>query len=265
MREGESRLREFAREVAQLRRSPAASREAVAAIKHFQRERLAVAHADLLQSERYRLAARFFLDELYGVKDFSSRDQELARMIPSMSRLLPAAVLGAIADAVELDAISERLDDVMAALHETTPPLAAPKGAPAGDAALTRTTELTELTEARYFDLYRAAGRREMRARQIALVEHIGRELDQLVNKPFLYRILKGMERPARLAGLGQMQSFLLSGFDAFRAMRGAEEFITTVVTRERALMEAAFAGQGPGEQQSDALPAAGEVSTEPK
>jgi hypothetical protein len=61
------------------------------------------------------------------------------------------------------------------------------------------------------------------------------------------------------------MQSFLLSGFDAFRAMRGAEEFITTVVTRERALMEAAFAGQGPGEQQSDALPAAGEVSTEPK
>jgi hypothetical protein len=246
MKDGESRLREFAREVAQLRRMPAASREAVAAIKHFQRERLARAHADLLHSDRYRLAARFFLDELYGVKDFTSRDEELARMIPSMSRLLPAAALGAIADAVELDAISERLDDAMAALHETTPSAAAPSAA-APRAAPAGGSTLPELTEARYFDLYRAVGHRELRARQIALVEHIGRELDRLVGKPFLYRILKGMEGPARLAGLGQMQSFLLSGFDAFRAMRGAEEFIDRVVTRERALMEAAFAGREQG------------------
>lgn len=226
-KDAESRLRRFAAQVAQLRKSPAASREAVAAVKLFQRDRLARAHADLLQSERYRLAARFFLDELYGVKDFTPRDEELARMIPSMTRLLPAAALGALADAIELDTISEQLDEAMAARHES--------GRAAGG-------PLPELTGPRYFELYRAVGLHELRARQIALVEDIGRELDRLVRKPLLYRILRAMEGPARLAGLGQMQSFLANGFEAFRNMRGAEEFIRTVVARERSLMEATFA-----------------------
>jgi len=217
------RLKQFAQEVARLRRSPAASRAAVAAIKQFQRERLAAVHADLLKSERYRLAARFFLDELYGARDFSSRDQELARMIPSMCRLLPESVLATLADAIELDAVSEQLDEAMAALHEA------------------QAAVLPVLTERRYFDLYRAVGRRDLRVRQIELVEHVGRELDRLVGKPFLYRILKGMEGPARLAGLARMQSFLVSGFEAFRNMRGAEDFIRTVTDRERALMEATF------------------------
>lgn len=256
-KEADARLREFARQVAQLRRMPGASAAAVAAIKRFQRDRLAHEHEDLLQSPRYRLAARFFLDELYGIKDFSARDEELARMIPSMGRLLPAAALGAIADAVELDAISEQLDAAMAAAWDAAAGNADPGGRAAGAAAL------PALDEERYFELYRAVGLREVRARQIDLVEDIGRQLDRLVGTPFLYRILKGMEGPARLAGLGQMQAFLVSGFEAFKAMRGAEDFIRTVVTRERALMESAFAGAGrPGATRD---PAAGTARPSPQ
>jgi hypothetical protein len=223
----QSRLQAFAQQVARLRREPGASAAAVTAVKQFQRERLARDHDDLLHSDRYRLAARFFLDELYGIKDFSARDEELARMIPTMGRLLPASALGAIADAIELDAISAELDAAMAAAFDAS----APPGEP-----------LPALDADRYLDLYRTVDRRELRARQIDLVEHIGQELDRLVTKPFLYRILKGMEGPARLAGLGQMQSFLVSGFEAFRSMRGAEEFVRTVASRERAIMSAAFA-----------------------
>ena len=230
-KEAETRLRAFARQVAQLRRDPGASPAAVAAIKQFQRERLARDHEDLLQSDRYRLAARFFLDELYGIKDFSSRDEELARMIPTMGRLLPASALGAIADAVELDAISEDLDAAMAAAHDRPSPAGGPPPA---------------LTAQRYFDLYRAVGKREVRSRQIDLVEDIGRQLDRLVATPFLYRILKGMETPARIAGLGQMQAFLMRGFEAFRAMGGAGDFVRTVASRERDLMASAFAGGQP-------------------
>lgn len=263
--DAETRLRQFARQAGQLRRAPAASRTALTAVRQFQRERLARAHADLLLSERYRLAARFFLDELYGMEDFSSRDEELARMIPSMSRLLPAAALGTIADGIELDAISEELDGAMAALLEAG---VAGAGSPAGALAAARSPgsgslaqgatapanagrapqgELPVLTEERYLALYRAVGRREMRARQIDLVEDVGRELDRLVGKPFLFRILKGMEGPARLAGLGRMQSFLVKGFEAFRHMRGAEDFIRIIAARERATMHANFSeGTGP-------------------
>jgi hypothetical protein len=254
----ESRLRHFAQEAALRRRAPAASPGAVAAVKQFQRKRLARANADLLQSDRYRLAARFFLDELYGVKDFTSRDDELARMIPSMSRLLPAAALGVLADAIELDAISEQLDEEIAALLDGAAASAAgpassaglpgnlsPAGpaGPAGSAGTAASAGPAALTQERYLELYRAVGRRDLRLRQIALVEDVGRQLDKLVHKPFLYRILKAMEGPARLAGLAQMQSFLVDGFLAFRSMGASEEFVQTVVTRERAVMEAAFAG----------------------
>jgi hypothetical protein len=239
--EAEVRLRQFAQRVAHLRRSPAASREALEAVRQFQRERLATGYADLLSSERYRPAARFFLDELYGTKDFTARDEELARMIPSMSRLLPTSVLAPLADAIELDAVSEELDQAMASVHEgglAEEPVV--EGTTAAGAP--GTARLPALTEARYFDVYRAVGRRALRVRQIELIEQVGRELDRLVNKPFLYRILKGMEGPARLAGLARMQSFLVSGFDAFRTMRGATEFIRIVTERERALMETTFA-----------------------
>lgn len=249
-KEVESRLRHFAHEAAMRRRSPVASKAAVAAIKHFQRDRLARANADLLQSERYRLAARFFLDELYGVKDFSSRDEELARIIPSIGRLLPAAALSALADAIELDAISERLDEEMAALHE---------GGPGGSAG----AALPELTGARYVDLYRAVGRRELRVRQIELVEDVGRQLDNLVGKPFFLRILRAMEGPARLAGLARMQSFLVDGFLSFRNMRGSEEFVRTVVTRERAVMDAAFAGADRGAADGPGVAGSGPAGTD--
>jgi hypothetical protein len=42
-----------------------------------------------------------------------------------------------------------------------------------------------------------------------------------------------------RFAGLGELQALLESGFDAFRAMRGADEFLAIVQARERAFADA--------------------------
>lgn len=228
MHDIESRLHTFAHRVAHLRRTPTADRAHLSAIKHFQRDRLARTHADLLETPRFRLAAQFFLDELYGVKDFTARDAELARIIPTMSRLLPAAALEAIADAVELDALSEQLDDELAALW-----MRASNGV----------EPVRQPTEAEYCDLYRGTDRPALRSRQIELIGQIGGALDRLVGRPMLYRILKGMEAPARLAGLARMQSFLVSGFEAFRAMKGADTFVRTVMERETALMDSIRAG----------------------
>jgi hypothetical protein len=51
------------------------------------------------------------------------------------------------------------------------------------------------------------------------------------------------MRRPARLAGLGELHDFLQRGYDAFRTMGGASEFLNLIVGRERKLLEALFAG----------------------
>ncbi len=52
---------------------------------------------------------------------------------------------------------------------------------------------------------------------------------------------LRMMRAPARAAGLANMQRFLEEGFDTFKAMRGAEQFLRTVADRERALASRLF------------------------
>jgi hypothetical protein len=228
--EPSQRLRAGAADVAALRTLEgidAATRARRDELRAFQARRLAFSHADLLESPRYRAATRFFLDELYGVKDFSQRDAELARVIPTLARFLPEAALETIADAVELDALSERLDLATAKALVADPAI---RGRPIDDDAYARA--------------FRAAGSRTDRERQIELVEHIGRALDRLVRHPLLGGLLGAMEGPARLAGLAAMHEFLASGFRAFKAMKGADVFLRTVIDRERTLMERIWAGE---------------------
>lgn len=44
---------------------------------------------------------------------------------------------------------------------------------------------------------------------------------------------------PAKLAGLGALQSFLERGFDAFGKLGGAGVFLGTILAREKAFMRA--------------------------
>jgi len=57
-----------------------------------------------------------------------------------------------------------------------------------------------------------------------------------------LRNALRLMRGPAQAAGLAELQRTLESGFDTFKAMKGAEEFIAFIAKRERALAEALFA-----------------------
>ena len=196
-------------------------------LRAWQAGRLAFTHADLLASPRYRQATRFFLDELYGAKDFSQRDAELARVIPTLTRFMPAAALETIADAVELDALSERLDLATARALVAD---ASIRGRPIDDEAYARA--------------FRAAGSRTDRERQVEPDEHNTPALDRLVRHPLLGGLLGAMETPARLAGLSAMHEFLASGFRAFRAMKGADAFLRTVLGRETALMQRIWAGE---------------------
>lgn len=192
------------------------------AFRAWQAARLARTHADLLASPRFGAAAEFFLSDLYGPQDISVQTQQVRRIVPVMSRTLPAAALETVADAIELDALSEELDAAMiAALGEKAEALDAPA----------------------YAAAYRAIGHQRQRARQIDLIEHLGRSLDRLTRQPFIGVALKMMRKPAELAGLGALQSFLERGYAAFRVMRGGSDFVEIVAGRERAISDALFSG----------------------
>lgn len=189
-------------------------------VKGWQAGRLARTYADLSASPRYGQAAAFFLDDLYGAKDFSGRDEAMLRIYPAMVRTLPAGAVAAAALAIEVDALSEELDRRLAACLAPGP-----------------------VTESSYARAYREAGTRAERLRQIELIDEVGRRLDRLVKMPLVYTTLKLMRGPARLAGLEQLQTFLERGFAAFRHMGGADEFLATISEREKAILSRLFSG----------------------
>jgi hypothetical protein len=100
------------------------------------------------------------------------------------------------------------------------------------------------LSESAYAAAYCEVGDRAGRLQQIRLVGETGEALDALARKSFVRGALKMMHGPAHLAGLGELHAFLERGFEAFKSMRDASEFLETIVARERAIAIALFAGR---------------------
>lgn len=193
-------------------------------LREWQAARLSRSYPDLLASERFGKAAHFFLTDLYGPKDFSSRDEEVERIMPLMLSILPLSALQTLSLAIEVDALTEALDAAMVV-------------------ELEKAGAIDAIDAEAYASAYRAVGRQLDRERQIDLIQSTGEALDRLAKKPLLTTLLKLMRAPAHLAGLGDLHEFLESGFDAFRHMGDAHEFLDIIETRERRVLENLFSG----------------------
>lgn len=196
---------------------------AVSAVKRFQARRFAGTYSDLLAAGPYAAAARFFLDELYGDRDFAERDAQFARIAGTVEKLFPRDVAETAAALAELHALTESLDHAMAVA-----PGPAASSSPAS-----------------YVQAWRQVGRRADRERQLERTLAIGTEMARLVRLPGLRLMLKMMRAPATAAGLGSLQRFLEAGFDTFSSMAkgrgGAEGFLATIREREQRLLQMLF------------------------
>lgn len=190
----------------------------VHALKHYQQQRFCNTYADLLATPRYGGATRFFLDELYGPEDFSTRDEQFARIVPAMVKLFPGGIVDTVSLLAGLHALSERLDTAMA-----------------------RALPSKRIGAADYVQAWQQTGCADERARQVDLMLEIGQALDHYTRKPMWSTTLRMMRGPAKAAGLMDLQRFLEAGFESFKAMRGAREFLDIIASRERALIERLF------------------------
>lgn len=195
----------------------------VRTLKAWQHERFATTYEDLLRSSRYGPAARFFLDDLYGPHDFTERDGQFARIVPALVRLFPSDIVKTVSELAELHALSEELDTEMAS-----------------SAAWAQATPLGWES---YAAAWRHTARQADREQQIALMLSVGEALDRFTRKPLLRHSLRLMRGPAAAAGLAELQRFLETGFDTFKAMNGAQFLLETIAQRERTLASALFGG----------------------
>lgn len=188
----------------------------------WQARRLRMTYADLAADPRYGAAIVFFQNDLYGSADFSRRDADLARVVPVMVRMLPDRVIETLAEAMELNGLSQELDRLLLARL------------PRADG---------NFNVAEYCKAYRRAGNFPLRRRQIRLIVEVGAELDRHVGKPLIRAALAMMRQPAKLAGLSTLQDFLERGFAAFHGMGGASDFLRTIEARETEILEAIVSG----------------------
>ncbi len=207
-----AQLEQVARLRAQAEGENAAGAEAVRTVQRLQARRFTATYADMSADPRFAAATRFFLEELYGDRDFRERDAQFARIAGAIERLFPAQVAQLAVDMAQLHALTETLDARLATHWQD-----APQAEPAQ----------------RYVWAWRQTGERAQRERQLAVVLHMGRELQRLTAMKSLRLGLRMMRGPAQAAGLGALQTFLESGFDAFGQMvPQAGRFVDAIAER---------------------------------
>lgn len=192
---------------------------AVHQVKQLQARRFRATYADFLIDPRYAAATRFFLDELYGEHDFTQRDEQFGRIAGAIERLFPDAVAELSVDLAETHALTETLDHTLAGHW------------------LAQDSGYAE----RYVLSWRLTGERAQRERQLAVVQHMGQELQRLTRMKSLLVALKLMRAPAQAAGLSSLQRFLENGFSAFATLGDAQAFLSTISARERRWIDTLF------------------------
>lgn len=195
-------------------------------VRRWQAQRLHASFRRFLDDPQRRPAATFFLGDVYGDRDFARRDADIARVLPTMRRLLPASLLATVADAIELGALSHALDLRMAqTLHVLAP---------------TRRRLDTEL----YARAYRNMALPRLRSRQISLIGKVGTGFGRALKLPGVAALLAFSRGPARLAGLGELQGFLDRGYAAFEALGDASGFVREIERDEREASRRLFAAE---------------------
>lgn len=195
-----------------------------ALLRAWQSRRLGTTYADLLGHPRYEPACRFFLDDLYGPRDFSQRDYDLTRMYEFAQTFVPAALIQPLARTVELHFMTHALDAQLL------------------DALVNKLGVTDRITTALYAEGYRVCDNYAERARQIDMIVEIGELLDRLVRVPLIGAAVTVARGPARRAGWVELTDFLERGYTAFRHMKGATFFLSTVRQREMRSLDKIFA-----------------------
>ncbi len=186
-------------------------------LQDWQRQRFKLTYADFAGRESDQPACQFFLEELYGGLGFRERDEDVNRVEPLMSRLLPAKALLALSEALQLQLISLQLDFYLA--------------------EVVRERKIRSIDDASYANIYQTVGRRVERERQIELIRKLGNELEALTRMPLLLGLVKAVRKPALAAGYGRLQGFLEEGLSAFRNLQNPQLFVETIYQRETKLM----------------------------
>ncbi|MFT4993779.1 MAG: hypothetical protein ACI965_000800 [Paraglaciecola sp.] len=197
--------------------------ETIRAVQNWQCQRLLLSHQEMYQQKRFKPAVEFFVNELYGPRDFSQRDHDIARVVPKMAKLLPEKALISLASALHLNALSFELDF-----------------------AIARKLHGLSINRDSYARAYRDCNNQAQRQQQISYIKTLGGDLADVVRMKGISTLLMLSRKPAKLAGVISLHEFLEHGFKAFKSLGEVEDFINPVANYEQTLLTQLFDKSAP-------------------
>jgi len=169
--------------------------------------------ADLYEQPGYAEAINYTMNDLAGV-GISSRDRDLERAAPAITRILPLGALKTIASAAQMN--TRVLKSNIAICR-----------------ALLVDNELPDrITEADYCVACRKASSLEELVELVHLITGLGRTLKSLVHIPMIGMTLRAMRAPAHAAGFGALQKFLENGYSTFKQIPDIILFLSEIEHR---------------------------------
>lgn len=197
----------------------------LAKLAQWQSERLKHSHRDLYYNPQYQQGLSFLFTELYADNDFSDRDRDLERIFPKMIKLLPASILETVSLLVELNMLTQLLDQELANM-------------------IFNVLEHKHINEANYCEAYRLCDNQQKRAYQIHLTSDLGKKLDKYARSQVILFSLKVSRGAAERAGLGALHRFLREGFAAFHSMQDIDFLMTRIACRENDFLRRIISGE---------------------
>src|SRR5689334_9634637 len=188
------------------------------ALQAFQSQRLRRDLADLAAEAQYQQLGQFFFDEMYGSRDFSTRDDQAQRAHWFVHRV-PGVTAHDVESVLNLLELTNKLDDEVA---EVLIALGAP----------------LDFDEAIYEHAYRLADHYAERVLQIDLVIATLSNVHRLGRKKVLGLALQSTQGLAHAVGMGDIHRFLRLGYQAIQPVRDITRFLDTINTSEKARLD---------------------------
>jgi len=164
----------------------------------------------------------FFTDELYGPNDFTQRDEDIKKVLPLMEKVLSKETLATFELALKLNTLSYQLDFEL----------------------VNNLGDVKDISNDQYAQAYRSCNNLEQRKLQLELIDMLGNNLAGIAHRRSIMLVLKLSRKPAKLAGLEELQAILERGANAFRKIKKIDDFIKPILQGETVIMQSLFSGK---------------------
>jgi hypothetical protein len=177
---------------------------------------------DLRRSPDFDAAIDFFISDMTGIS-ISKRDEDFARVVHVMVRMLPEGALVTLAEAMEVNARALEMNIAICRDLAREP------------------DEFANLSERDYCLACRRSGTLAEAMELVDMMHDVGHSLDHLIRIPLMGATLRAMRWPARVAGFGSLQEFLETGYRRFHEIEEPGRFLDGLATRVGEVFERVY------------------------